>query len=301
MRTVTSMTFAFLCLCLLAGCAAAGDAKLPISAAGSDEVRPTDERSEATSVPPAVVPGENAENAVPPATALPAASAAVSPSGPETSSPAASPDQPPAAEEYTFDPSLWQQSVARLSSFRQKAVLEFTSADSRVHGKVTYEGEGTLNPPASRSLLRVQGQGAAQLPSNRVEVTWINGQVWVKVGRKPWVSVPEAAVQSEYGSEMVSVADLLPFIHHAGRVLPDERVNGIPSRHYVYDVGNLQPDVGMSAAQGDLWVARDGGYVVRLSLEGQGTYYDTYSTSGSLRLVYDLYDVNVPLTIAAPR
>ena len=78
-------------------------------------------------------------------------------------------------------------------------------------------------------------------------------------------------------------------------------MNGIPSRHYVYGLDNLQPSVRMTSARGDLWVAREGGYVVRLTLEGQGTYHDTYTASGTLRLVYDLYDVNVPLSISPPR
>jgi hypothetical protein len=104
-----------------------------------------------------------------------------------------------------------------------------------------------------------------------------------------------------YDGEVVGAADLLPCIRQAERVLPDETVNGIPSQHYVYDVEHLPADVGMTGARGDLWVAREGGYLVRLTLQGQGTYYRNYAGQGTLRLVYDLYDVDVPLTIVPPR
>ncbi|HSJ54344.1 MAG TPA: hypothetical protein VLC52_11445, partial [Anaerolineae bacterium] len=244
---------------------------------------------------------ENGTEATPASTTLPLATPVSSLQDPEPTQSATLSGDSPAVEQYTFDPALWQESLAPLTSFRQKAVLDFTAAGSGIRSKVTYEGEVTAEPSALHSLVRVEGQGAADLPTNQVEVTWINDQVWVKVGFKPWVPVPASAVQNMYSGEVVGAADLLPFVLHARRVLPDETVNGIPSKHYVYDVDNLQTDVGMTSARGDLWVAREGGFLVRLTLDGQGTYYDTYSTSGTLRLVYDLYDVGVPLTITPPR
>jgi hypothetical protein len=303
MRTASLVMFASLFLSLLGGCAGAGDVGLQVRPGPTGEAPAAAEA--ATTGPPVGAPGPamtpgNAGDASPPATprALPTSTAALD--GPELAPPPAAGDVPASGEEYTFDPSLWQASLASLGSFRQKAVLNFT-AESGVRSRVTYEGEVTLEPNAFHSVVRVEGQGAAHLPSNQVEVTWIEDRVWVKLGFKPWVTVPATAVQDMYGGEVVGVADLLPFVRGAGRLMPDETVNGIPSRHYAYDLDNLQPDVRMSSARGDLWVARDGGYVVRLTLEGQGTYYDTYTASGTLRLIYDLYDVGVPLTIDPPR
>jgi hypothetical protein len=48
-------------------------------------------------------------------------------------------------------------------------------------------------------------------------------------------------------------------------------------------------------------VAKDGGYVVRLTMNGHGTYYGAYTSSGTLNLVYDLFDVNAPISINPPR
>lgn len=304
MRTVSLVTFASVFLCLLSGCAGAGDVGLRVSPADSDEAPAAVEGSGATSSqvegaagpePPA-----DAADAIPAPTAHPSGSPMSSPPRPQPTPRPVSPDELPAADEYTFDPSLWQANLAPLSSFRQKAVLDFTAAESGLRSKVTYEGEVTASPSALHSLVRVEGQGAAQLPTNQVEVIWIDDRAWVKVGLKPWVSVPATAVQSIYDGEVVGVPDLLPFVRRARRATPDETVNGVPCRHYVYALDNLQADVGMTAAQGDLWVAQDGSYVVRLTLEGQGTYYDTYSASGKLLLVYDLYDVDAPLAIAPP-
>ena len=207
---------------------------------------------------------------------------------------------PEPSDAYTFDPDIWRQSLASLRGFRQKAVLEFTSEDGAT-SRLTYEGKVTTEPAALHSLLWIEGQGMGQLPTSQVEVIWIGDEVWVKAGRQPWIKVSASSVESQFSGEVLGVEDLLPRIRAAGRVQPDETVNGIACKHYTYDGAGLEAEAGMLEAQGDVWVARDSGYVVRLTLHGRGTYYDTYGSSGSLKLVYDLYDVNASLTIAPPR
>lgn len=205
-----------------------------------------------------------------------------------------------ASQQYTFDPDAWRQSLASLSSFRQKAVLEFTSEDGAT-SKLTYEGRVTTDPAALHSLLWIEGRGMGQLPTSQVEVIWIGDEVWVRAGRQPWIKVSASSVESQFSGEVLGIEDLLPRIRGAGRAQPDETVNGIACKHYTYDGEGLESAAGMLEAEGDVWVARDAGYVVRLTLHGRGTYYDTYGSSGNLNLVYDLYEVNAPLTITPPR
>jgi hypothetical protein len=216
--------------------------------------------------------------------------------------PSPSPTERPleAGELYTFDPDVWRQSLASLSSFRQKAVLEFTSEDGAT-SKLTYEGKVITSPAALHSLLWFEGRGLGQLPTSQVEVIWIGDEVWVRAGRQPWIKVSASSVESQFSGEVLGIEDLLPRIRGARRVEPDETVNGIACSHYVYDGDGLEAEAGMLEARGDVWVARDAGYVVRLTLSGRGTYYDTYGSGGSLNLVYDLYEVNAPLTITPPR
>jgi hypothetical protein len=208
---------------------------------------------------------------------------------------------PPLLEEaFTFDPDAWQASLTTLNSFRQKVTLDFTDG-SGAHSRAVYDGEATTDPTALHSTLRVEGEAASQLPTNQVELIWIGDQAWIRVGRTPWVPVSVSAIEGEYAGQAVGVGDLLPFVQQASRVQPNETVNGIECEHYTYDLGNLETEAGMTSAQGDIWVAEDGGYVVRLTMSGQGTYYGTYGSSGTLQLVYDLFDVNTPLTIKPPR
>ncbi len=321
MEVTKAVVLVFVLLALLAGCGGGRDRNVEIHIQVSDRATET-----AVTVPaplaglpsptvapgqPVAVPTEAPQPTSPPeqapaVTEEPPTEAPPAPTLPPTAPPpteAPPPTQPPPApeEQYTFDPAAWEDSLTTLSSFRQKVVLDFTADSGGAQSRAVYEGEVTTNPTALHSILTVEGQAAAQLPSNRVEVIWIGDQVWVKVGRQPWVRVPTTAIESQYAGQVIGVGELLPFVQQARRVMPDEMVNGIPCKHYVYNVSNLQTEAGMTSAQGDIWVAKDGGYVVRLTMNGHGSYYGTYATSGTLNLVYDLYDVNAPISIQPPR
>ncbi len=324
MRGVKGFIVALLLMSVLAGCGGDRDVEVNVylgeRATETALAAPTQTpmAPSATPVPaeptqteelPTPTPAEPESEAVTEEGAEPAAPTEALPTdAPPTETPPQPTDPPPPTEApvapddvYTFDPADWEASVTTLSSFRQKVSLDFTADGTGVNSKAYYEGEVTTNPVALHSILRVEGQATAQLPSNQVEVIWIGEQVWVKVGRRPWVAVPVTALETEYGGQVVGIGELLPYIQQAQRVKPDETINGIECKHYVYDVSNVEGEMGMTSAQGDIWVAKDGGYVVRLTMNGHGTYYDTYSASGTLNLVYDLYDVNAPITISPPR
>jgi len=52
---------------------------------------------------------------------------------------------------------------------------------------------------------------------------------------------------------------------------------------------------------GDVWVALDGGYVVRYTFEGSGTFEDYFQGQGTINLAYDTYDVGAAIEIQPPR
>jgi hypothetical protein len=66
--------------------------------------------------------------------------------------------------------------------------------------------------------------------------------------------------------------------------------------HYVVeDVESLVGDEEMNieefnVQQADVWVAQDGGYLVRMNIDATGT--DTQGTEGSFMMQYELQDVN---------
>lgn len=87
-----------------------------------------------------------------------------------------------------------------------------------------------------------------------------------------------------------------------GRYVGAETVNSIPSNHFQYDQQGVSLS-GLGKVSGDVWVAVDGGYVVKdvLKWEGSaGLFGSTATSTGAGQWDWELSDANQPITITAP-
>jgi hypothetical protein len=192
------------------------------------------------------------------------------------------------------------EGLSGLTSFRQTAVLDFEDAGQT--GKVDYWGEFTTSPQATHGRVTLSGQAAAGLPLPTFEYVIIDGAAWVKIGPLPWQAIPEG-VETVTGQQPYSADDFLFAVPAAQRVLPDETLNGIECKHYVYNVSDVSFEGGsLSSAQGEIYTAVDGGYVVQYTLQGEGSLEKFFTgQTGTINLVYDLFDVNADFMIEPPR
>jgi hypothetical protein len=81
-----------------------------------------------------------------------------------------------------------------------------------------------------------------------------------------------------------------------------ETVNGIKTKHYKYDEKSAAL-FGASKVSGDLWVAVDGGYVVKETVAwsgGFGLFGAKPNAKGEGKWNWELSEVNQPITIKAP-
>jgi hypothetical protein len=81
-----------------------------------------------------------------------------------------------------------------------------------------------------------------------------------------------------------------------------ETVNGIPTKHYTYDKIAFTL-LGADSVSGEVWVADDGGYMVKevLTWEGGGGLFASQTESkGKGTWTWELTDVNQPITIEPP-
>jgi len=79
-----------------------------------------------------------------------------------------------------------------------------------------------------------------------------------------------------------------------------ETVNGVAASHYTFDERALMmSDVATST--GEVWIATDGGYVVRyrLSIDGGAEFFGE-GLSGTLTWAYDLSDIGQPVMVEVP-
>jgi hypothetical protein len=191
--------------------------------------------------------------------------------------------------------------MGHLGTFRQRMTVSFTGQESSYTGVYRYDAEVNTAEQAVHITVSAEGSAAKELPSNQAQAIWIGTQLWLKVGNQPWVPIPESVQEIRFEEQMYSVDNFLPYVPHFERVDPAEEANGILSAHYTYDVQNVATQYGTVSGHGDVYVALDGGYVVRYTLDGSGTFDDYFQGSGTLSLVYDTYDVGADISIRPPR
>ena len=113
--------------------------------------------------------------------------------------------------------------------------------------------------------------------------------------------IPESMAEIRFEEQTFAVGDFLPYVRHFERA-GEESVNGIPSVHYTYRVNNAATGYGEFSGSGDVYVASDGGYVVRYTGDGRATFHEYLDgSSGELSLVYDTHDVGASIDIEPPR
>lgn len=79
-----------------------------------------------------------------------------------------------------------------------------------------------------------------------------------------------------------------------------ETVNEIAASHYTFDQRALGQD-GLTESTGEMWVASDGGYIIKylLTTKGDATYFGE-GIEGALTWDYELTDVNQPVAFVLP-
>jgi hypothetical protein len=206
----------------------------------------------------------------------------------------------PELEDSDLDPR--GAGLGHVSTFRQHMRASFTEEGSDYTSVFDYDAEVNTGDQALHVTISAEGTAAAELPSNTVEVIWIGTDMWVKIGRQPWVPVPEGVEALPFAQQALSIGDMLPYVQHFDKV-DDRTMNGIPCAYYAYDAEDVPTKYGYVNGQGDICVALDGGYVVHYTLDGSGTFTedDFFQGTGAIQLVYDVDGVGDPIDIRPPR
>ncbi|MCP5094908.1 MAG: hypothetical protein GY943_05085 [Chloroflexi bacterium] len=87
---------------------------------------------------------------------------------------------------------------------------------------------------------------------------------------------------------------------------PIAEVNGVDTYHYVFDETNLNPNdpdtADISTVEGDIYVARDGGYIVQAIITGIGQNSLLNDSAAESQITYEInyFDFNQPVDVAIP-
>ena len=181
-----------------------------------------------------------------------------------------------------------------LDSYRSHFSMAFEGTSDGEAESWVYEVDmETVRDPFAQRI-RIQGEAAG----DGLESVQVGDMQYVVLGDGQCIS-SSAAEDDATDMEVFEPDDVVGGLDNARRVRPDERVNGVLCQHYEFDESNVSWGA-FTRATGEMWVAAEGGYVVKYTLEADGQDPLTGGDEGHLEWVYEVRDVNQPITIEAP-
>jgi hypothetical protein len=169
---------------------------------------------------------------------------------------------------------------------------------------VTGEGAYSIDPYQLRFSFQTSDSTA---PGESLELVQIENTLYMASAELGCFSLPVDSGEAENPYE--ELLDTGGFLTgQATRIQPDETVNDIPV--YVYEITSANLDVSDPTAQevteitfGRLYIAQDGGYVVRMVLDGRGQntiLSDAPDLIGDVHYEINYFGQNQPVDIAPP-
>jgi hypothetical protein len=193
--------------------------------------------------------------------------------------------------------------LAGLGSYRMQIQLRYTAVDGGTDQWLTAQTVYLAQPAASSVTLHF-GDSAQSGAADTLTL--------VQLGNHSFTVIPGGGCLSGAGSgtpednpfaELTTPDTFLRGLSGAQRRLPDEVIHGTAVRHYTFDQSSLQELPGqIRSLEGHIYVAQEGGYVVRLTLVADGREITALGQKGEGRFTMEInvFDVNEPLVVLPP-
>lgn len=198
-----------------------------------------------------------------------------------------------------------REALASFSSYRWQITAEFDglSDGQPEQGTVTMLIEGIKTPPAFHVDMQMTGDVAAELGDTaRVEFFSVDGNAYVQDPQSgEWFSVPgEGFVEDFFNDGFMDPEDIAEIPENARCDEATQMVNGIETTHCRFDQTEATE---FKEANGEIWIAVDGGYPVKFLLEATDPINDDPDApieSGTVNLSFELLELNTDFTIELP-
>jgi hypothetical protein len=180
--------------------------------------------------------------------------------------------------------------LSDLDSYRVAVTSTGLVPASSADGKVSMTSTiiQTENPAAQFTMVGVDG-----LDGGRLDAIVIGDEAWLKSGGGRWLKSPGGAADFDAAFTALSPIDLATGFESLASAIVKigpEKKNGVATVHYRANSGDADvADVGLTAGAADLWLARSGGYLVGLLVNGR---WDIDGTPTPITLKIDVTHVN---------
>ena len=180
-----------------------------------------------------------------------------------------------------------------------------TGGDEPKEGHIELLLEETRAPQAKHLGMKMAGSTVEEMGGfGSMEFYAVEGTAYVQNPEDgSWISFPMGE-EDAFSEGFFDPAETLDLPKKGRRSQEPETINGIPSHHYSFTEEDVpDEEFEFENLQGDIWIAVDGGYVVKyeISATGQtkGDMEDLFQ-AGSMNIRYELLEVNTDFTITLP-
>ncbi len=243
---------------------------------------------------------DNSEAPKPTATPVPA----------PTDTPEPTPE-PTVAEEEFADLTALNADVEAFNSAIAQLTMTF-SADGQPDSVVIMDMQFSQDPPGELIAMRTEGVSADDAAGAGALAA--GGFTFATIGDTAYMSVPGEGCFSFSSAEtdgmdptetLFSPSDFTSEMNKARRIRPNETINGVETIHYQFDESSFitTEELDLATINGDIYIAADGGYLVRMVAEGTGpdmTMMDGVTEANLFRMEYNVMQVNEPIEITLP-
>lgn len=198
--------------------------------------------------------------------------------------------------------------LAELNSYRLTMAIEIVEEGSDGTTKtttITTETTAVADPPANAVSMTFEGDMPELAGMQTISLIQIEDTVYSILPGMGCVAsdASDETFEDPFG-DLADASTYLDGVTGATRVLPNETINGVEAIHYTFEQSTLPNTSQLQSVKGDVYVAVEGGYMVRLILDGSGQLSalddSPEESSGTIHLQTDLFDVNQPLTVEPP-
>ncbi len=214
-----------------------------------------------------------------------------------------------------LDISNSKSALEQLSSYRSETTISVDGVDNDgnpVKGSMTTLQEATKDPEVMHAQMSGTGDIAKQSGGTEgVMLEWYiaDGNMYLfDPTSGEWSTLPGDSMG--FSDMLMSAEDVVDIPPSAKRDLLPVTVNGVSTWHYTFDAGDMPKDdtMNIKSGSGEVWIARDGGYPVKMVIEIVGASTDaqtqdgggSFFANGTMKITYELTDINKNFKIEVP-
>ncbi|HFE66206.1 MAG TPA: hypothetical protein ENJ93_03000 [Chloroflexi bacterium] len=231
-----------------------------------------------------------------------------------TEAPAAAAEEPAASDtETTSDPETVPQALEvnslagepDFAAYLMTMEIALTGPDESgedVTQLVTAEILRTTDPNATRMNMQFEGmEGAEEFG----ETTFIQTAEasYMMIPGMGCISAGEGETAENPFADLTDTSAFLEEVGNADYV-GEETINGVETLHYTFDqTAFIQEDADVEWAEGHVYIAKDGGYMVRFVMDGKGDLGEAIAGEdqpGTIHMELNIEPIDEPVTIEIP-